>query len=79
LPCSGGSDWAHADRRTAKCRIDDSASPCDVVTNVRGGYVQAVGGNVRDSVSMSFCPVASRGRLATLAGKTWFAVVEKRV
>jgi hypothetical protein len=80
LVCSGtaGPTWAHADSRTAKRRIDNSASHCDVVTDVRGGYVQAVGGNVKDSVSMSLYPVTSRGRLADVPGKTWFVVVEKR-
>ena len=81
LVCAGttGPNWAHADSRTARRRIDSSASHCDVVTDVRGGYVQAVGGNVKNSVSMSLYPVDSRGHLATVPGKTWFMVVEKRV
>jgi hypothetical protein len=81
LVCSGttGPSWAHADSRTAKRRLDGNASHCDVVTDVRGGYVQAVGGNVKNSVSMSLYPVDSRGRLAPVPGKRWFAVVEKRV
>ena len=49
-----------------------------VVTDVRGGYVQAIGGNVKDSVTMSLYPVDSRGRLRPAPGKTWFMVVEKR-
>jgi hypothetical protein len=81
LVCSGttGPTWAHADSRTAKRRIDSNASHCDIVTDVRGGYVQAVGGNVKNSVSMSLYPIDSRGRLAAVPGKTWFMVVEKRV
>ncbi|MBM3649777.1 MAG: DUF2272 domain-containing protein [Alphaproteobacteria bacterium] len=81
LVCTGtaGPTWRNADPRTAHRRIDSTASHCDVVTSVRGGYVQAVGGNVKDSVTMSLYPVDSRGRLAPLAGKTWFVVVEKRV
>jgi hypothetical protein len=49
------------------------------VSDVRGGYVQAIGGNVKNSVTMSLYPVDSRGRLAPFAGKTWLLVVEKRV
>ena len=38
-----------------------------------------IGGNVKNSVTMSLYPVDSRGRLVPFAGKTWFMVVEKRV
>ncbi|WP_422000094.1 DUF2272 domain-containing protein [Reyranella sp.] len=81
LVCTGsaGPTWRHADSRTARRRIDHTASHCDIVTDVRGGFVQAVGGNVKDSVSMSLYPVDSRGRLRPVPGKTWFMVVEKRV
>ncbi len=81
LVCTGtsGPTWRHADSRTARRRIDTTASHCDIVTDVRGGYVQAIGGNVKNSVTMSLFPVDSRGRLVPFAGKTWFMVVEKRV
>ena len=81
LVCTGssGPTWRHADSRTARRRIDGAASHCDIVTDVRGGYVQAIGGNVKNSVTMSLFPVDSRGRLVPFAGKTWFMVVEKRV
>lgn len=80
LVCTGtsGPTWRHADSRTARRRIDSSASHCDIVTDVRGGYVHAIGGNVKNSVTMSLFPVDSRGRLVPFAGKTWFMVVEKR-
>ena len=76
---SGGPTWRYADPRTARRRLDSTASHCDVVTDVRGGYVHAVGGNVKNSVTMSLFPVDSRGHLVPVAGKTWFVVVEKRV
>jgi hypothetical protein len=81
LVCTGtsGPTWRHADSRTARRRIDSTASHCDIVTDVRGGYVHAIGGNVKNSVTMSLFPVDSRGRLVPFAGKTWFMVVEKRV
>ena len=80
LVCTGtsGPTWRHANSRTARRRIDGTANHCDVVTDVRGGYVQAIGGNVKNSVTMSLFPVDSRGRLVPFAGKTWFMVVEKR-
>lgn len=81
LVCTGssGPTWRNADSRTARRRIDGSANHCDIVTDVRGGYVQAIGGNVKDSVTMSLYPIDSRGRLRPTPGKTWFMVVEKRV
>jgi hypothetical protein len=80
LVCTGtaGPTWRHADSRTARRRIDNTASHCDVVTAVRGGHIQAIGGNVKNSVTMSLYPVDSRGRLAPAPGKIWMMVVENR-
>ena len=80
LVCTGtaGPTWRYADLRTARRRIDNTASHCDVVTDVRGGFVHAVGGNVKNSVTMSLYPVDSRGRLANTPGKLWMMVVENR-
>ena len=81
LVCTGtaGPTWRNADSRTARRRIDNTANHCDIVTDVRGGYIHAIGGNVKNSVSMSLYPVDSRGRLVPVSGKTWLLVVEKRV
>ncbi len=80
LVCTGsaGPTWRHADSRTAHRRIDNTANHCDVVTDVRGGFVHAVGGNVKDSVTMSLYPVDQRGRLRAVNGRPWLLVVEKR-
>ncbi len=48
------------------------------MTDVRGGFVHAVGGNVKNSVTMSLYPLDSRGHLASTPGKIWMAVVENR-
>ena len=71
----GRPDWRHADSRTARRRIDSTANHCDVVTDVRGGYVQAIGGNVKNSVTMSLFPVDLRGRLVRSPGKpgSWWS------
>lgn len=81
LVCSGtgGTSWRHATPRTAHRQIDNTANHCDIVTDVRGGFVHAIGGNVKDSVTMSLYPVDSRGRLRPVSGKSWMLVVEKRV
>jgi hypothetical protein len=38
-----------------------------------------VGGNVKDSVTMTLYPVDSRGRLVAVSGHPWMMVVENRV
>ena len=81
LVCTGtaGASWRYADPRMAHRRIDNTASHCDVVTDVRGGFVQAVGGNVKDSVTMSLYQVDGRGHLVSSSGHPWMMVVENRV
>ncbi len=46
---------------------------------VRGGYVYAIGGNVKDSVTISLYPADSRGRLQASGSHPWMMVVENRV
>jgi hypothetical protein len=79
LVCTGtaGPTWRFSDPRTAHRRLDNTANHCDIVTDVRGGYVQAIGGNVKNSVAMSLYPVDSRGRLVPVGGRSWLVVVEK--
>jgi predicted small lipoprotein YifL len=80
LVCSGtaGASWRYADARTAKRRIDSTAAHCDIVVETRGGYLQAIGGNVKNSVTMSLFPVDSRGRLLNVPGRPWLLVAEDR-
>ena len=80
LVCSGtaGASWRGADFHTAKKRIDSTASHCDVVVDVKGGFVHAVGGNVKNSVTMSLFPTDGRGRLAAVPGRPWMLVAENR-
>jgi hypothetical protein len=80
LVCAGtaGSSWRNADARTAKKRIDSTAAHCDVVVDVRGGYVHAVGGNVKNSVTMSLYLTDGSGRLAHVHGRPWMLVVQNK-
>ena len=80
LMCSGttGASWKGADPRTAKKRIDHTASHCDVVVDVKGGFVHAVGGNVKNSVTMSLFPIDPRGRLGNVPGSPWMLIAENR-
>ncbi|HTR83870.1 MAG TPA: DUF2272 domain-containing protein [Reyranella sp.] len=80
LVCTGtaGPTWRYADSRMARRRIDNTATHCDIVTAAHGGYVQAVGGNVKNSVTMSLYPVDHRGHLMNVGGHPWMLVVENR-
>jgi hypothetical protein len=81
LVCTGtsGPTWRHADSRTARRRIDSTASHCDIVTDVRGGYVHAIGGNVKNSVTMSLFPVDFARPAGAVRRQDVVHVVEKRV
>ena len=80
LVCTGtaGPTWRYANSRTARRRIDNTASHCDVVTDVRGGFVHAIGGNVKDSVTMSLYPGRFARPAGQHAGQVWMMVVENR-
>jgi hypothetical protein len=80
LVCSGRGPTPGMFRNstTLKQQIRTGVDHCDIVVDVRGGYAHAVGGNVRDTITMSLYPLDRGGRLADVRGKTWFCVVENR-
>jgi hypothetical protein len=78
LVCSGTRHAPPRDAAELRSSVDREAAHCDVVVDVRGGFVRAIGGNVRDTVTMSLYPLERGGTLAEIRGRPWFAVVEKR-
>jgi hypothetical protein len=54
---------------------------CDIVLRVASGRIEAVGGNVRDAVTLSRFPTDSAGRLLPRprGEPQWFAVFENRL
>lgn len=51
---------------------------CDLVTGIQPGQVEAVGGNVEDSVALSLYPTDPQGRLYPLGGEGapgWFLIL----
>lgn len=78
LICAG-TRWApRRDAASLRAAVDREVTHCDVVIDARGGQVRAIGGNVRDTVTMSVYPLNGGGTLAEVRGRPWFAVVEKR-
>lgn len=52
---------------------------CDIVTEVRGGQIEALGGNVRNSVSKSTITTGPNGKLKPTERRPWFVVLENRL
>lgn len=54
---------------------------CDIVLRVASGHIEAVGGNVRDAVTLSRFPTDGAGRLLPRpqGEPQWFAVLENRL
>lgn len=54
---------------------------CDIVVRVARGHVEAIGGNIRDAVTLSLFSTDAAGRLLPRqpGEPTWFAVFENRL
>ncbi len=78
LVCAGTRWTGPRDAAALRAAVDREAAHCDVVVAVNGAQVRAIGGNVRDTITMSIYPRNGSGTLAEVRGRPWFAVVEKR-
>jgi hypothetical protein len=56
--------------------LNRGAGHCDLVVVVRPGAVEAIGGNVDDTVSRSIFPLDGNGFLSPIAGRPVFTVIE---
>lgn len=52
---------------------------CDIVIRRDGSTLDAIGGNVRNSVSLSRLPLDRSGHLKPLPRRPWFLVIENRL
>ncbi|MBS0222978.1 MAG: DUF2272 domain-containing protein [Proteobacteria bacterium] len=59
--------------------LDRGPGHCDIVVDVRPGEVQAIGGNVHDSVSRSVFPLDASGFLTPISDRPFFTVIENRL
>jgi hypothetical protein len=59
--------------------LNRGAAHCDIVVEVKPGWVAAIGGNVADSVSRSVFPLDGNGFLSPISGRPVFAVIENRL
>ena len=59
--------------------LNRGAAHCDIVVEVKPGWVAAIGGNVDDSVSRSVFPLDGNGFLSPISGRPVFTVIENRL
>lgn len=59
--------------------LNRGAGHCDIVVEVKPGWVAAIGGNVGDSVSRSVFPLDDHGFLTPISGRPVFTVIENRL
>ena len=52
---------------------------CDIVVGSKGQTLQAIGGNVRNSVSKSILTLSPDGYLQPSSRRPWFLIVENRL
>lgn len=52
---------------------------CDIVTSVHGNHVDAIGGNVRNSVSKTTISTLPDGKLQPTERRPWFVVLENQL
>lgn len=70
---------SRADGKTTLDNLDRGPGHCDIVVEVRPGEVQAIGGNVEDSVSRSVFPLDESGFLSPISARPFFTVIENRL
>lgn len=59
--------------------LEDTKLHCDIVVEHNGGSVDAIGGNVRNSVSRSTVELNKDGLLKPTRQRPWFLVLENRL
>ena len=52
---------------------------CDIVVETKGQTLQAIGGNVRNSVSKSILTLSPKGYLQFTSHRPWFLIIENRL
>lgn len=59
--------------------IEHTKLHCDIVVEKHGRTLEAIGGNVRNSVSKNILKLDKKGHLQPIARRPWFVVIENRL
>jgi len=68
-----------ADELPRPAELANAKLHCDLVTAVEGTRLQAIGGNVRNSVSLTRLALSPAGLLQPAARRRWFLILENRM
>ena len=60
-------------------RLTGAQAHCDLVTGKQGRTLEAIGGNVRNSVSKSRLQLDAQGRLQPVPRRPWFLILQNRL
>ncbi len=71
--------WGEADELPQPEALESAKLHCDIVVETDGRTLQAIGGNVRNSVSKSILTLSPEGYLQPVPHRPWFLVIENRL
>ena len=64
---------------TTASLLRNTNTHCDLVVATKGGRIEAIGGNVRNSVSRISAELDSQGRLQSNPRRPWFIILQNRL
>jgi len=64
---------------TSPSMLKDTSTHCDLVIAINGKTLEAIGGNVRNSVSRISVELDSAGRLQSVPRRPWFLILQNRL
>lgn len=59
--------------------LEQAKLHCDIVVEIDGRSLQAIGGNVRNSVSRTYLELSPQGQLQPTPRRPWFLILENRL
>jgi hypothetical protein len=75
----GPSRISWRDGYISSAALEGMSAHCDLVVNKTGRTLEAIGGNVRNSVSKSSLELDARGRLLHIPKRPWIMVIQNRL
>lgn len=60
-------------------KLEGTSTHCDLVVSRQGRKLEAIGGNVRNSVSRQSVELDGKGRLKSVPRRPWFMILENRL
>jgi hypothetical protein len=71
--------WRPLGTEPSAARLESLEAHCDLVVSKEGRMLEAIGGNVRNSVSKSVLELDARGHLQPVPRRPWFLIMQNRL